>query len=66
MAEGRKGPNQALKGTELWKLADMLWRFHETGEHEAHDEVMTVHTVVVEAAEQADAAHAAGRRKAKK
>ena len=63
--DGRKGPTQALKGTELWKLADMLWRFHQTGDHEAHEELMAVHTVIVEAAEEADRAHAA-RKKAKR
>lgn len=50
-AGGRKNAPTALRATDLWRLADMLWRFHETGEHEAHEVIMAVHTVVVETAE---------------
>jgi hypothetical protein len=48
---GRKNPPVPLRATDLWKLAEMLWRFHETGEHEAQAEIMAVHHVVVETAE---------------
>ena len=60
---GRKNAPTALRATDLWKLADMLWRFHETGDHEAHEAVMVVHTVVVETAEAMEKKPAKGSRR---
>ncbi len=43
-----------LTTTNLWRLAEMLWQFHEAHEHDARAAVMAVHTAVVTEAEARD------------
>ena len=42
---------KALTATNLWRLAELLWAFHEAHDHQVHGHVMAVHTAVVTEAE---------------
>lgn len=50
-----------LTGTNLWRLSEMLWQFHEAHEHDVHDAVMVVHTAVVTEAEAREVGPRTGR-----